>query len=115
MRTNQVTGNIIVSTCCLGDMAVQRQKPNCSGKYNTEVYNYRSIQVSKPLNPLHFLRYIAHACCGGVLRKVSTDQCPYEEQTPLYTRHTSVCRTLLCMQDTLHLCMQNTYMMLLAA
>ena len=22
MRTNQVTGNIIVSTCCLGDMAV---------------------------------------------------------------------------------------------
>ena len=29
MRTNQVTGNIIVSTCCLGDMAVNA--PSSSG------------------------------------------------------------------------------------
>ena len=32
MRTNQVTGNIIVSTCCLGDIAISPSQ-TCANYY----------------------------------------------------------------------------------
>ena len=33
MRTNQVTGNIIVSTCCLDNMAVNAPSQTCANYY----------------------------------------------------------------------------------